>query len=586
MTLLLTDSAATLGLLYLTAIGLPPALALTILHRRLRSTALVCAPWAALPALLVASGVEPGESVTYPWLLLGTRLGVDATARPFLLFSALLWTCAGVYARGYLKGDAHSHRFFAFFLATMSGNVGLILAQDMVTFYLFFALMSFAAYGLVVYDGSIEARRAGTIYLSLVIVGEVLLVPGLLLTARATGTLELSGVAAPVANAPTRDIIVALMLTGFGIKVGALPLHVWLPLAHPVAPTPASAVLSGAMIKAGLLGWLRFLPLGEAAAPGWGNLCIAVGFLATFYGVIVGLTQDNPKTVLAYSSISQMGFMTIGVGVGLSVPALWPAALAAISLYAFHHGLAKGSLFLGVGVARGSRQEGWERWCILLGLLLPALALAGAPFTSGALAKVSLKAVVGASAEPWSTWASGLLPCAAVGTTLLLGRFLFLLRPGVDNHGPRLTPLLWGPWAALLLGVLLLSWLFVPDSPGKALGKTLSVSAVWPVLVGALVSWTVWRWRGVSKKLVVRIPPGDLLAGAEWLWGRCSLRFRSSNAAGVATRWLSQPRQRMRWQFLSIGFLPRVEEWFSTWTSAGLMFLALLAAAFSLLALR
>jgi hypothetical protein len=273
-----------------------------------------------------------------------------------------------------------------------------------------------------------------------------------------------------------------------------------------------------------------------------------------------------------------MGFMTVGVGVGLSVPAVWPATLAALSLYALHHGVAKGALFLGVGVAQGARGVGWERWLILLGLLLPALALAGAPFTSGAAAKLALKTVTSASSEPWSEWVNGLLPFATVGTTLLMGRFLFLLRPASHRHGPQLTPMLWMPWAALLSGVLLLSWFFVSDSLGKIPMKTLSVSTLWPVIVGSLLSWAAWQWQGLSKKIAVRIPP-------DWLWGRRPRMFHSLNAAGVVRQRLSQPLQEIRRQLLSARFLSRLEGWFSAWTSAGLMFLALLAAAFSLLAL-
>ena len=173
------------NLLICSAVSLPLFLALGLFFQKLCAPTLSLAPWAALPALLLSLWVEPGLVISVPWLLLGAQFGIDTTAQVFLLFTALLWICAGVYARAYMGDDANVSRFFAFFLATMSGNVGLILAQDMITFYLFFALMSFAAYGLVIHDGSTEARRAGRVYLSLVIVGEVLLVPGLLLITHA-----------------------------------------------------------------------------------------------------------------------------------------------------------------------------------------------------------------------------------------------------------------------------------------------------------------------------------------------------------------------------------------------------------------
>ena len=111
-------------------------------------------------------------------------------------------------------------------------------------------------------------------------------------------------------------------------------MHVWLPLAYKAAPTPASAVLSGAMINAGLLGWLRFMPLGLEALPQWSVVVLAAGFGAAFYGVLVGLFQEEPKTVLAYSSISQMGLMTVGVGIGLAAPESWPLCSSVVLVFA------------------------------------------------------------------------------------------------------------------------------------------------------------------------------------------------------------------------------------------------------------
>jgi len=162
------------------------------------------------------------------------------------------------------------------------------------------------------------------------VLGEAALVAGMLLAVHAASShylSDLAAVAPPAAAIP-------LLLLGFGIKVGMPLLHMWLPLAHPVAPVPASAVLSGVMLKAGLLGWLRFLPLGTAALPETGTLLLTAGLLAMFLGVAAGLCQREPKVLLAYSSISQMGFMTLAVGAGLLAPQLWPVLLPAVGLYA------------------------------------------------------------------------------------------------------------------------------------------------------------------------------------------------------------------------------------------------------------
>src|SRR5699024_2367349 len=150
-------------------------------------------------------------------------------------------------------------------------------------------------------------------------------------------------------------------LVGFGVKAGTVPLHVWLPLAHPAAPPAASAVLSGAMVKAGLVGWLRLLPSGpdqtgltDGAIPqtvaifGWVLLVSALA--GGFASAVLGVLQNDPKVVLAYSTISQMGFTTAVVAVGLIEPEFGDVTAAAAVLYAVHHGLAKGALFLGVPV--------------------------------------------------------------------------------------------------------------------------------------------------------------------------------------------------------------------------------------------
>lgn len=250
---------------------------------RPRAAALRMMPWAALPAmaLALAAPVEPRH---ISWLLLGAWLAVDDLARAFLLFTAILWTAAGVSAHTAMAGDPHRVRYAVFHLVTLAGNLALIVAGDVVGFYLGFALMTFAAYGLVVHDGSSAAHRVGRVYIILAVVGEGALLSGLLLaSAAADGAVQFPEIAAAIASSPRRGMIVGLLLAGLGVKAGVLPLHVWLPLAHPVAPTPASAVLSGCMIKAGLLGWLRLLPLGAVALPEWGMVVAAAGVAAAFF---------------------------------------------------------------------------------------------------------------------------------------------------------------------------------------------------------------------------------------------------------------------------------------------------------------
>jgi formate hydrogenlyase subunit 3/multisubunit Na+/H+ antiporter MnhD subunit len=526
----------TVELLLVVTPGLPLALALLWPVPRLRRALVAVAPWAALPALVLAfhPGAE-GAGLHVPALFTGLHLGVDGMGRAFLLFTALLWVTAGAFARSYHARDPMREPFFGFFALTMAGNLGVVLAGDMMSFYLFFALMTFAAYGLVVHRRDEEARRAGRIYIVMAIMGELCILVALFSLGWAFRGMPVFGDEMATAWSALHEVgwaggVALLAVLGFGVKAGLAPLHLWLPLAHPVAPTAASALLSGAMIKAGLLAWVRFLP-GDPALPELGLALAVVGVASAFYGVVMGLAQDDPKTVLAYSSVSQMGYMAVGVGLLMQAPGWAPVGLLAVALYAVHHGVAKGALFLAVGV--GDRAPGGvSRWplLVILAAALPALALAGAPLTSGARAKGALKSALRELEPAWYQALDGVLLLAAFGTTLLMARFLVVLRTrmsagenGDDGSG---KPAPWGlavPWLALVAaGSLGALWLPVaypaPEGvglPGIASGLW---AAAWPVLAGGAVAGAVWRRPALLGSLGrVRVPAGDLVVLFEWL---------------------------------------------------------------------
>ena len=569
------------------AIALVPALlaVAVVSPQPLRRAGMLLAPWAALPALVLALVTASGSSVSVPWLLLGMQLGLDVTGKVFLLVTSIVWLAAGIFARGYLADDRHRGRFWFFFLMSMSGNFGLIIAQDVVTFYFAFAAMTFAAYGLVVHTGSESARRAGRTYIVMSVIGEMFILAGMLLTVQVAGSIDLSIASAAVAVADDRNLIVALLLLGFGVKVGALPLHMWLPLAHPVAPTPASAVLSGCMIKAGLLGWIRFLPLGEVSMETWGGFVIAMGLLAAFFGVAAGLLQDDPKTLLAYSSISQMGLITVAVGIGFLGTESWDLALAAVIVYVLHHSLAKGALFLGVGVVGVAKGTLWVRRMVLTGLAVAALALTGAPLTSGALAKTALKDAAGLAD---ATFVDLMLPVTSIGTTLLMARFILQMRSQLveDTAPQRFQPLLWLPWLALVALIGTMSWLLpwyvdleIADPTVVTIAKVWS--GVWPVIAGlVLFGGATWLRRSFSAFPKLHMPPGDLIVVIEALAGAVprSLPKRGDSQRG----WT---RLVMRFQF-NRPRLEQVENDLSTWRSVGVVLMSLILVFLFLLGLQ
>jgi formate hydrogenlyase subunit 3/multisubunit Na+/H+ antiporter MnhD subunit len=450
---------------------------------------------AALPALAAAAAVPVGERLEIPWLLLGSVLGLDETGRVFLAFTAVLWLAAGVYASGSLRTGPRAGHFRAFFLLAMAGNLWLIVGQDLVSFYAGFSLMGLASYGLVIHDLDKAALRAGKVYLIMTLIGELALFVALVLIAGQTNGL----VPQPAELVGLNDLAIGLLLFGLAIKAGLVPLHVWLPLAHPAAPVPASAVLSGAMIKVALLGWLRFLPIGEAALTEWGVLLVMIGLATLFFAIPVGLVQSNLKVILAYSSVSKMGLMAMTLGLILLEPALAPVGIPAIALYAAHHALAKGGLFLGVGLRRYWVAQG----LVLTGTFLLALSLAGAPLTGGAVAKYGVKPIW--LGTDWA-WLNGAVTLGTTATALLMLRFLWVTWRTAPHPSPGHT--LGGlAWAALVVLSLLFSLLLgTPAAWGtNAVPTAVALASVLPF------AFVAWRRPDLLRPAVDRVPPGDLI---------------------------------------------------------------------------
>ena len=483
---------------------------------------------APLPALLLALG--PGYELRADSLILGARLGVSPGHAPFLLLAALLWSTATWFARPYLAHDDQAARYHIFHRLAMTGNLGLLLARDIGSFYFFFAMMSLSSYPLVIHDGRRASRFAGRIYLALALLGELLQFAAFSIIAAGAADGSFAAVHAAILASPQRDTILLLALLGFGLKAALVPLHVWLPLAHPVAPTPASAVLSGSMIKAGLVGWMYVLPLGAFAAPHFGEPMIVAGLAGVFGAALAGVTQRQPKAVLAYSSISQMGLMILAVGIGLARPESMTFVLPAVLLYAVHHALAKGALFLGVGMATCAPRGAGGRAVLWIGLLVPALALAGCPFTSGAPAKLFLKTAAAQAPGDWPARLALLLSLGAIGTTLLMARFLWTLRKDIA-HTPalhhRAARSIWLPWLVLLaLAGSVPWWTAFVCAPAQAAGAASLAYApalCWPIGVGVLAAVAALL---VVRKRAVEVPHGDVLAIGAWIAARAVRLYR------------------------------------------------------------
>ncbi|MEA3468880.1 MAG: proton-conducting transporter membrane subunit [Thermodesulfobacteriota bacterium] len=390
-------------------------------------------PWATVPALLIALTVPGDAVVEVGWFFMGGRMGLDATGRIFLSLSAFVWLLASFSSRNLLQGSNADGRFYRFFLTAMAGNFGLILAQGMLGYYLFFAMMSFSAYGLVVFKGNEDALNAGRLYIFLLMIGEVALFTVLIILAHTCGGLALED----IAGISYQPLTIVLLFIGFGVKVGTLPLHGWMIPAYQTTPIPAAAAFAGSMVNAGILGWLRFLPLGETSCPQGAVLFIVVGALAAVYGVIVGLKRKQAGAVLGASSISQMGLITVIFGLGLLNQDAGLHAAPVLILYVVHHSLAKSSLFFGYDLVE--RQGRRLSYLQLAAILLPALSLAGLPFTSGAIAKTAFKEFAASLGEPWSGLSTFFLPVTAMGTTMLMLHFILVIRHSRRSDKPGRT---------------------------------------------------------------------------------------------------------------------------------------------------
>ena len=469
-------------------------------------------PWlwlSCVPALLLACW--PAQPSSFSLLWPGTRWGADdLMARGFLGFSALLWGCATIFAAVSERSHPRRQKFWLFWLLSLSGNLLLVIAQDAASFYVGFSVMSLAAYGLVVHLGGPGPRQAGRVYLQLAVLGEMLLYAGIMLRIHEAGGAIGAGNWGVDdwsfidwgfdhwQSVPIGGLTAILLLLGFGLKAGFWPLHVWLPLAHPAAPAAASAVLSGAMIKAGILGIWRFTPVADAGLQSWAIAVFAIAMFSVFYGALMGVIQTRAKAALAYSSVSQVGFLLAIVALAWLQPGAREAWAIVLVLYTVHHGLAKGALFLGAGL---SSHYAMRRMHWLL-LALPALALAGLPFTSGAAVKLLLKD--GIAATPLVHWLP-LLSLGSVATGLVVARALWLMyqtqcqlrQDAASRRKP--PPGMLYPWLLLSTTPLLLAVLL--PAMRSLLPASLELdklwALLWPILLTAGVVIVALRrgWR-------------------------------------------------------------------------------------------
>lgn len=482
------------ALLLLTLVGPPLLLAAGLVHPTLRRWGVAATPAAAVPTLLAAVLAPAPPSGTILPLLTGVTIGFGEVGRALLVVTAVIWCAAGLRLAG---SRPRGVRVVLFFLITQAGSFGALVALDPVGYYFFFSVMTVASYGLITVDDSPWRRWAGRLYLALSLAGEMAVIAAFMLRA--------AGVETPA--------FPLLVFFGLGAKLGVLPLHVSLPPAYAAAPVPGAAVLGGVLTTVAAAGWLRFLPLTEAHTQDAAMLMTAFGFAAAFLGAVLGALQRDAKALLGYSTVSQMGLLTIGTATALVTT--WSTAAAAVAFFVFHHGLVKAALFLSL-----PRHEGRPAIPVLILLGLLSLALAGFPTTGGALAKTWLESLANdLPSEHWKALVHTLLPWTAAATTLLMARFLWLVGRRPEPASTPVTGTLLAavalvlPWGALLRAH--------PATAETAMEPGHLVTQTWPVLAGV----AAFALGGVLWKAVpaLSVPAGDVAAWAQRAWTRRGL---------------------------------------------------------------
>jgi NADH-quinone oxidoreductase subunit M len=310
---------------------------------------------ALLPGL--RQGVVPTATIALSPAGMGFRLCLDWLSFPYVLTAAGVTLLAVIYAWGYHHPDARTPYFYALLLLFSAGMVGTTLADDLILFYTFWELMLIASCALIVEWG--EGERRGAVALKYFVVthlGSLLILAGLVMLYDAAGTTVLSALRAGVAMSPAQArTAIVLLIVGFCVKMAIFPLHFWLPDAHGVAPMPVTIMLAAAMLSMGTYGILRF-PLGifdRAQAIPLAVPLMVAGIVSEVYGALMALAESDIKRIVAYSSVSQMGYILFGLGT------LTRAGAAGATLHVMYHAIAKSLLFMSVGMvirATGRRQ--------------------------------------------------------------------------------------------------------------------------------------------------------------------------------------------------------------------------------------
>ena len=284
---------------------------------------------------------------------LGLHLRADGFRSLYASVAAFMWLVSDVFAPQYMHHDGMRNRYWLFNLWTLGATLGVFLSDDLYTTLIFFEIMSLTSYTWVAQEETPGAMRAAETYLAVAVIGGLTTLMGLFMLYRNLGTLSFDGLReAMEGTTPSTTVTVAVWLTlfGFAAKAGLFPLHIWLPKAHPVAPAPASALLSGILTKSGVFGMIVLCANIMPGVKSFGNALLVLGAITMLLGALLALFSVDLKRTLACSSVSQIGFITVGLSVMTLLGEEGSLAAWGTLEHMMNHSLIKLCLFLCAGV--------------------------------------------------------------------------------------------------------------------------------------------------------------------------------------------------------------------------------------------
>lgn len=382
--------------------------------------------------------LNSGETLLLPvgrWLHAGeVALRIDPLAAFFLLLLAVVGTVVSLYAIGYTS-DHYSPRYAilpALFNLFLLSTVFVFVTSHAGAFLLAWELMTLTSLLLIVFEHEHSTNvRAGFVYVVMTYTGTAFLMAAFFMMAAVTGDLSFQNFVGVTLTETQRNLIFLFAFIGFGVKAGIIPLHIWLPKAHPAAPSHVSAILSGVMLKTGIYGLARFYL--EFLGPGpawWGGMVLGFGILSAFLGVLYALMESDIKRLLAYSSLENMGVALLGVGAGMiyasaGQPVLAGFAWSAALFHVFNHGVFKSLLFMAAGaVVRATGSRDLET----MGGLIHRMPYTAIAFFAGSVAIASFPPLNGFISEWMTLQALFFLPQAWSGLAgKVAGALLFII---------------------------------------------------------------------------------------------------------------------------------------------------------------